>query len=99
MNRYADINKTTSKKGSQIYKTVRYPDIPRLNSDTYVFSTIGDRYDTLAQEYYGDSSLWWVIANANSKLKKDSLTPPIGSQIRIPANPTNTIADYNEINE
>jgi len=41
----------------------------------------------------------WVIANANSKLKKDSLTPPIGSQIRIPANPTNTIADYNEINE
>jgi len=44
MNRYADINKTTSKKGSQIYKTVRYPDIPKLNSDTYVLETIVDRY-------------------------------------------------------
>ena len=99
MNRYANINKTTSKKGNQIYETVKYPDIPRLNSDTYIFTTIGDRYDTLAQQYYGDSSLWWVIANANGKLRKDSLTPPVGSQIRIPANPTNTIADYNEINE
>lgn len=99
MNRYSEIPITSSAKGNQIYETVRYPKISRLNNDVYVFTTIGDRYDTLAQQYYGDSSLWWVISNANGKLRKDSLTPPVGSQIRIPANPTITIADYNEINE
>ncbi len=81
-----------------MYQTVRYPNIPRSNSDIYVFTTIGDRYDTLAQQYYEDSSLWWVIANANGKLDKGSLTPPVGSQVRIPINPTPTVAEYNVLN-
>ena len=81
-----------------MYQTVRYPDIPRSNNDIYVFTTIGDRYDTLAQQYYGDSSLWWVIANANGKLDKGSLTPKVGSQVRIPINPTPTLAEYNVLN-
>ena len=99
MNRYADINKTTSKKGSQIYKTVRYPDIPRLNSDTYVFSTIGDRYDTLAQQYYGDSSLWWIISSANDFLPQDSYYIPLGIQIRIPINTGEIQAKYDLLNK
>ena len=81
-----------------MYQTVRYPNIPRSNSDIYVFTTIGDRYDTLAQQYYEVSSLWWVIANANGKLDKGSLTPPVGSQVRIPINPTPTVAEYNVLN-
>tara|TARA_R110000796_G_scaffold90255_2_gene194080 strand:+ start:5816 stop:6115 length:300 start_codon:yes stop_codon:yes gene_type:complete len=99
MARYTETPITSSIKGKQMYETVRYPDISRLESDTYILTTIGDRYDTLAQQYYGDSNLWWVISNANGKLTKDSLTPPIGSQVRIPANPTLTLADYIEINE
>ena len=81
-----------------MHQTVRYPEIPRSESDIYVYTTIGDRYDTLAFQYYSDSTLWWVIANANSKTNKNSLTPPVGTQIRIPANPAITTSNYSEIN-
>jgi len=99
MNRYNIIPKTLSPDGERIYKTVRYPEIPRSFNDTYVYTTVGDRFDTLAQQYYGDSSLWWVISNANSKLLQNSLTPPIGTQLRIPANPNPILAEYEEINQ
>jgi len=64
-----------------------------------VYTTIGDRFDTLAQQYYGDSSLWWVISNANGALNQSSLTPPIGTQLRIPSNPTPSIVEYEKINK
>lgn len=99
MARYTNIQKTIAPDGEQIYKTVRYPEVPRTFSDTYVYTTIGDRFDTLALQYYGDSSLWWVISNANSKLNQSSLTPPVGTQLRIPSNPTPIIAEYEEINQ
>ena len=98
MARYSNIPTVKSPNGKTVYQTVRYPDIPRSENDIYVFTTIGDRYDTLAQQYYGDSDLWWVIANANGNLDKGSLTPPLGTQLRIPANPTPTLAIYNNIN-
>ncbi len=98
MNRYLNIPKIKSPSGKQMYQTVRYPEIPRSEDDVYVFTTIGDRYDTLASQFYQDSSLWWVIANANGNLSKGSLTPPVGSQIRIPANPTPTEIQYQNIN-
>ena len=99
MARYTNIPTITSLNKKQIYQTVRYPEIPRSESDIYVYTTVGDRYDTLALQYYGNSSLWWVISNANGNLSKDSLTPPIGSQIRIPSNPTPIIAEYKTINQ
>ncbi len=82
-----------------MYSTVRYPSIPRSATDIYVYTTDGDRFDTLAQQYYGDSSLWWIISVANGTLIQNSLTPPVGSQIRIPSNPTPTLAEYNKINK
>ena len=99
MNRYSNIPKTISPDGNKIYRTVRYPDIPRSKSDTYVYTTIGDRFDTLAQQYYGDSSLWWIISIANDNLNQNSLTPPVGSQIRIPSNPSPILAEFESINE
>jgi hypothetical protein len=99
MARYTNIPIITSLNKKQIYQTVRYPEIPRSESDIYVYTTVGDRYDTLALQYYGNSSLWWVISNANGNLSKDSLTPPIGSQIRIPSNQTLTEVAYKDINQ
>ena len=98
MKRYSPIPTTKSPDGNQMYKTTRYPEIPRSQEDTYVYTTIGDRFDTLAQQYYGDSTLWWIISIANNNLKQNSLTPPVGSQIRIPSNPTPIIAEYEIIN-
>lgn len=99
MNRYNPIPRTKSPDGKRIYKTVRYPSIPREFSDIYVYTTIGDRFDTLAEQYYGDSSLWWVISCANGSLIQNSLTPLVGTQLRIPQNPSPSIAEYEEINQ
>lgn len=43
---------------------------------------VGDRIDRLAYRFYGDESLWWVIADANDGLLSDPLTP--GTLLRIP---------------
>jgi hypothetical protein len=99
MNRYTTIPKTKSPDKKRMYKTVRYPEVPRSFNDIYVYTTIGDRFDILASQYYGDSSLWWIISIANGTLSQNSLTPPIGTQLRIPQNPTPIIAEYEEINK
>jgi hypothetical protein len=67
------------------YANLKYPEIPIEFSDIYVYTTQGDRYDTLALSYYEDSSLWWVISRANATLVQNSLIPPYGAQIRIPS--------------
>ena len=46
MNRYSQIPETKSPDGKLMYKTVRYPDIPKSFEDKYVYTTIGDRFDT-----------------------------------------------------
>ncbi len=40
----------------------------------------------------------WVISISNDNLDQNSLTPPVGSQIRIPSNPNPVIAEYEAIN-
>ena len=98
MSRYSKIEETRTPKGKQIYKTVRYPEIPRSFNDLYVYTTVGDRYDILALKYYNNSSLWWIISIANGGIDQNSLTPPLGIQLRIPSNPTPIIASFNQIN-
>ena len=98
MDRYTNIPIKKSPDGKQMYKTVRYPEVPRSVEDIYIYTTIGDRFDTLAQEYYEDSSLWWIISIANSTLTQNSLTPKLGSQIRIPSNIAPILAEYEVIN-
>ena len=43
------------------YGTTKYPEIPLNFEDIYVYAEQGDRFDVLAQEYYGDSKLWWLF--------------------------------------
>jgi nucleoid-associated protein YgaU len=64
--------------------TVKYPAVPLSSNDIQVITTDGDRLDLLANQFYNDSSLWWVISVANPSLKQNSLLPPVGSQLRIP---------------
>jgi nucleoid-associated protein YgaU len=98
MNRYQDNRILTTVKGKQYYATTLYQNIPLSNTDLYVNTTVGDRYDLLAQQFYGDSSLWWVIPMANNQLVKDSLFPPVGLTIRIPSNVGNIVTEFRLIN-
>jgi hypothetical protein len=93
MNRYLGIP-IINVDNKKCYQTSRYPEIPLSDQDIYVYTTQGDRFDTLANQYYGDQSYWWIISIANTAiagtdlptdLPQDSLLIPEGSQIRIPA--------------
>ena len=98
MDRYSSIPISKSPEGDQMYKVTRYPEVPRTFEDLYIYTTIGDRFDTLAQQYYGDSSLWWIISISNNNLPQNSLTPPVGTQLRIPPNPNPIVSAYESLN-
>ena len=84
--RYQNIKETKfNDTGSVYYLNNIYPDIQFSDTDNYVIATMGDRLDLLAFDFYGDSSLYWVIASANS-ISGDSLYPEPGMQLRIPSN-------------
>lgn len=97
MNRYVNIP-LTKINGKVAYKTVRYPEIPLTSDDIYVYIEQGDRFDVLANQFYQDASLWWIIAAANPQVTFGSLIIPDGIQLRIPAYPTSVINTYNVIN-
>lgn len=87
------------REGARFYKNVKYPEIPLSVSDIYVITQVGDRYDLLANQYYGDKTLWWVIAIANPSIIYGTLTLPEGVQLRIPVDISNILNSYNKLNE
>ncbi len=64
--------------------TLSYPNSEQLKNITtiqHVWSQ-GDRYYKLADKYYGDKSLWWVIASFNRAPTESHLRT--GRMLRIP---------------
>jgi len=97
-NRYENIEELKTVTGIRYRKNAIYPEIPETADDTYIVTTGGDRYDILAQQFYGDSSLWWVIASANTS-KTDGLIVKPGVQLRIPADGQKAYSDFVQLNE
>jgi phage tail protein X len=102
MRRYSKIQIETNsniKEGVRFYTNVKYPEIPLSVNDIYVITQGKDRYDLLANQYYGDKTLWWVIAIANPSITYGTLTLPEGVQLRIPVNISDILNSYNKLNE
>lgn len=74
--------KTTLEK--RRYATTLLPVVPQSINDTYIQTTSLERLDILAQTFYDDISLWWVIAAANG-IGKGSIIVPENTKLRIPA--------------
>ena len=55
MDRYLNTPSFLTIKGNQYKGTTKYPDLPLSFNDIYVYTDEGDRFDILAQNYYGDS--------------------------------------------
>ena len=73
--------------GYSYLRAFRYPPIIFSDDDLYVVTTLGDRLDMLAYQFYKDTDLWWIIANANPDvIRRDSLNLKPGLEIRIPQN-------------
>tara|TARA_Y100000592_G_C5448214_1_gene307251 strand:- start:263 stop:568 length:306 start_codon:yes stop_codon:yes gene_type:complete len=84
----------------EYYRRVRYPEIPVSSLDLYIQTQIGDRLDLLANRYYKDNQLWWIISVANPNVvRRDSLYLNPGLEIRIPINVDNIIERFEQINE
>lgn len=98
MNRYENIKQLTTTGGITYKTNTIYPEVPPSENDFYVITSAGDRYDTLAQQFYSDYSLWWIIAAANNS-QQASLNVEPGVQIRIPANPSQILAQFNQVNK
>lgn len=97
MKRYSTVPTLNTSDGKQYKTTVLYPEVPLSENDYYVISTVGDRYDILADKFYGDYTLWWIIAAANNSEKASLVLQP-GVQIRIPSNKDQAIENFTRLN-
>ena len=96
MKRYSTTRAKFDKAGFRVYGTTYYPEIPIENSDKFIYSKFGDRFDLLAHKFYGDVTLWWVIAKANGIRGKAALEP--GTELRIPSDITGILDRFHQVN-
>ena len=97
MKRYENIPVQNRWDGKRVYKTAVYPVIVPQDTDLQVVSNSEDYLDTLALKYYGDPTLYWIIALANN-LGKGRLSIPPGLTLRIPVDLSGILANYNQLN-
>ena len=84
--------------GNRVQKTTLYPEIKVADGDQFVYPLDGDRLENLAYRYYGDSTLWWIIAKAN-KIKDGSFALKPDEKLRIPSNIAQITNDLQSINK
>jgi hypothetical protein len=105
MKRYATIqtlrntNENVGTLGTVYYRNAKYPEIPLSENDIYVLTDFGDRLDLLANQFYSDVTLYWIIAAANpNEVSFGSLFVDEGTQLRIPINISSIVDSYIELN-
>ena len=99
-NRYRDTNIQRNNTNKKYYTTTLYPEIPTNVKDIYLITGLGDRLDLLSNQYYKDSSLWWIIARANpDKIRRDGFYIEPGLQIRIPTNVQSILTKFENLNK
>lgn len=102
--RYTSVNtildqEPISNKKTLGYQTVKYPEIPLSINDIYVITTEGDRLDLLAQQFYNDINLYWIISSANPDyINYGSLFIAPGTELRIPTDISTIKSLFNRLN-
>lgn len=96
--RYFTIPNYNPHGGKGVIRSVIYPPIPRTNEDFYVISTAGDTLYGLAERYYRDVNLYWIIGEANENLKKHTQNIPPGLQLRIPGRVSDILNKLEDLN-
>ncbi len=88
--RYKNITIKKDKNGNRHYSSTILENIPISDTDQFIYPFVGDRLDMLAQRYYGDSNLWWVIAKAN-EISRGQIGLDPEKLIRIPGDIENIL--------
>lgn len=83
MDRYKKVSKTKD----NVYETTSFGRLPEpVERDLFIHTKEGDRLDILANRYYHDPSLWWIIALVNENIRSDSMFLEGSLRIKIPYN-------------
>ena len=96
MKRYNSTRQKLDKSGTRVYATTYYPEIPLDDTDVFIRPLDGDRLDLIANRYYGDSTLWWIIAKANGLKGQTSVTTE--KPLRIAGNVSQIIQNFISLN-
>ena len=96
MKRYATTRQKLDKSGIRVYSTTYYPEIRISDGDSFMYPIEGERLDNLANKYYGDTTLWLIIAKANGLKGKPALSSD--EIIRIPGNISSIIEKFQNLN-
>ena len=67
----------------RVYKPTMYPSIPMKDSDTFIAPVVGEKLENLANRFYGDGTLWWIIAKANN-INDSTVISNTLKRVRIP---------------
>lgn len=86
MGRYDNLSAEYKNTKGLVYNSILLPYVKESDSDILIITEADDRLDLLANQFYQDSSLWWVIATYNNLTDIDTKLEP-GLQLRIPNNP------------
>ena len=68
---------------NKIFATTEYPIIVRKDSDITYYVRFDDTYMSLAQRFYSDQTLWWIIARANNNFV-GNIKMEVGERLIIP---------------
>lgn len=84
--------------GTRYLNRIEYPVIPIQDSDITIRGVIGQRFDNLANKYYGNPKLWWIIARANNQ-NNGSMYTEISKEYRIPQEIVLILQKFKELND
>ncbi len=83
--------------GNRVLRTTEYPKVERQETDVVYYTRDEDSYMSLANRFYEDQSLWWVIARANSPFK-GKFKFESGTKLIIPMDLSTFFAEHDIIN-
>tara|TARA_R110001592_G_scaffold121308_2_gene326734 strand:+ start:351 stop:650 length:300 start_codon:yes stop_codon:yes gene_type:complete len=87
-------------KEKRYFKNIKYPHIPFSSNDLYIITTVGDRLDNLANQFYKNVDYWWIITIANPGIiRRDSFNLKPNLEIRIPLDTETILNDFDNINK
>ena len=84
MSRYTTSRILIDDNAKRYLSTTILPKVPTSQNDVYIQITSPDRLDRIALSYYGDSTLWYIIAAANN-ISKGTMMVGSGVVLRIPS--------------
>ena len=96
-NRYNKSRIFRDDNGKQYLNRIEYPPIPIRDTDIFIRGIFGQTFINLANKYYGDKDLWWVIARANNQ--SDSIYMIPGKEYRIPQRVNDILQEFNLLNK